>query len=85
MPNHAVAGAPIVENAKYVTCDNNGTWCYQHGGESSGKTFTNSRLACQALNGDLVWWCAAGLYRSDCPAALVTGILAHSARLGASC
>jgi hypothetical protein len=48
-----------VANAKYVTCDANGTWCYQHGGESNGKTFTNSRLACQALNGDLVWWCAA--------------------------
>ena len=52
----SAAGAPIVANAKYVTCDGNGTWCYQHGGESNGKTFTNSRLACQALNGDLVWW-----------------------------
>jgi hypothetical protein len=55
------AGAPIVANAKYVTCDANGTWCYQHGGESNGKTFTNSRLACQALNGDLVWWWATEL------------------------
>jgi hypothetical protein len=51
------AGAPV-HNSKYVTCDNNGTYCYQHGGESNGKTFTNSRLACQALGGDLVWWCA---------------------------
>ena len=51
------AGAPIVANAKYVTCDGNGTWCYQHGGETgNSKSFTNSRLACQALNGDLVWW-----------------------------
>jgi hypothetical protein len=58
------AGAPIVANAKYVTCDGNGTWCYQHGGESNTKSFTNSRLACQALNGDLVWWWVAALVPS---------------------
>jgi hypothetical protein len=53
---HAVAGAPVVSNAKYVVCDQNGTWCYQHGGETNTKSFTNARLACQALNGDLAWW-----------------------------